>query len=181
MTAYFTSDTHFNLERVIRQCRRPFSSLEIMREGLIANFNKRVGHDDDLYFVGDFAHKHDDPELADIFSRLNGRKHLVIGNHDLNEVPALAWDSIQDILELEVDETKLFLCHYPMASWKQSREGVIHLFGHVHDHHAGWRNAINVGVDQWNYAPVTLPEILERAKELPVNKMQRHLDGYRNA
>lgn len=180
MTVFFSSDTHFNLERVIRQCRRPFSSLEIMRDGLIANFNSRVGKDDDLIIVGDFAHKNADPELEEIFHRLNGRKHLVVGNHDQRDVQELPWDSMQDIKEMEVEGVNLFLCHYPLSTWKQSRDGVIHLFGHVHDNHAGWRNAINVGVDQWAYHPCTLPEILEKAKNLPVNRTQRQLDGYRS-
>ncbi|MEI4488935.1 hypothetical protein V8J36_22370, partial [Frigidibacter sp. MR17.14] len=48
-----------------------------------------------------------------------------------------------------------------------------HPFGaghHVHDQWPGSRNSVNVGVDQWDFRPVRVSEIIGRAAKLPVNK-----------
>ena len=47
--------------------------------------------------------------------------------------------------------------------------GALQLFGHVHDNWRGRRNSVNVGVDVWDFRPVSLPEIMARAARLPVN------------
>lgn len=50
---YFTADTHFGHENVIRFCDRPFSSANEMDEAMIANWNARVKGDDTVYVLGD--------------------------------------------------------------------------------------------------------------------------------
>lgn len=46
---YFTADTHFGHENVIRFCGRPFSCAAEMDEALIANWNSRVKGNDTVY------------------------------------------------------------------------------------------------------------------------------------
>ena len=46
---------------------------------------------------------------------------------------------------------------------------VFNVFGHVHQRWPGSRNSVNVGVDAWDFMPVTLAGIERRARELPVN------------
>lgn len=41
MTVFFTSDTHFGHEAIIRHCGRPFASVAEMDEALIARWNAR--------------------------------------------------------------------------------------------------------------------------------------------
>lgn len=50
---YFTADTHFGHENVIRFCDRPFSSANEMDEAMIANWNARVRGNDTVYILGD--------------------------------------------------------------------------------------------------------------------------------
>ena len=50
---YFTADTHFGHENVIRFCGRPFSCAAEMDEALIANWNSRVKGNDIIYILGD--------------------------------------------------------------------------------------------------------------------------------
>jgi calcineurin-like phosphoesterase family protein len=110
--------------------------------------------------------------LSNLFSRLPGaEKHLVVGNHDSEATQALPWTSVTHLTEV-ADGTGApsVLCHYPMITWHKARKGSLHLFGHVHHQWMGSRNSVNVGVDVWGYLPVTIRDIQQRAKTLPVNK-----------
>ena len=66
---------------MIRSGQRPFKTVEEMDRVCIQNWNCRVGSDDDIYILGDFSMR--GPHYAlEILKQLNGRKHLVRGNHD---------------------------------------------------------------------------------------------------
>jgi calcineurin-like phosphoesterase family protein len=141
---------------------------------LIENLCSRVGPDDTLWIIGDFAFgpKAKDREwLRRTFDRLPGfEKHLVIGNHDAENTMALPWTSVGHLAEADDKNTQRpVLCHYPMITWNRARKGALHLFGHVHNQWHGSRNAVNVGVDVWGFVPITLREAAARAKNLPPN------------
>src|SRR5258708_12137402 len=104
MTVYFTSDTHFGHANIIRYCDRPFATVEEMDEAMIANWNAVVGRGDDVWHLGDFGWSRDATRIRSIFHQLNGRKRLVIGNHDGKEVLDLPWSAPPSPhLELTVD------------------------------------------------------------------------------
>ena len=50
---FFTADTHFGHNNVIRFCNRPFSSAAEMDEVMIRNWNARVTGGDTVYILGD--------------------------------------------------------------------------------------------------------------------------------
>ncbi|GGE05405.1 Calcineurin-like phosphoesterase superfamily protein [Gemmobacter megaterium] len=145
-----------------------------MDAAIIAELQARVRPDDDLWVLGDFAVSKatatQRTEVRGIFDAIPGRKHLVLGNHDRAWIRDLPWDSMSQMADIVVDGRRLFLCHYPMVTFPGARRGALQLFGHVHQNWRGSRNSVNVGVDMWDFRPVTLPEIDERARFLPVNK-----------
>src|SRR3954463_5796466 len=100
MKPFFTSDTHFGDHRVLNIRPRPFRSVSEMNEELVERWNLRVGKRDTLWHLGDFASN--TKTAQSIFSRLNGRKHLVAGNIDRDGVRSLAWSSVQDYAELHL-------------------------------------------------------------------------------
>ena len=51
-----------------------------------------------------------------------------------------------------------------MVVWNHSRRGALQLFGHVHGNWIGTSNSVNVGVDVWNYGPVTIGEVEARGR-----------------
>lgn len=55
MTNWYTADTHFGHENVIPFCGRPFRSAGHMDTVLIENLWSKVGPEDDLWIIGDFA------------------------------------------------------------------------------------------------------------------------------
>lgn len=141
---------------------------------LLANLASRVGPDDALWIIGDFAfgpRAKDAKWLGGIFARLPGaEKHLVVGNHDGNATQDLPWSSVTQITEVSDGENaSAVLCHYPMITWHRARKGALHLFGHVHQKWRGSRNSVNVGVDVWSYLPVSMREIEQRARTLSEN------------
>ncbi|MBO4991865.1 MAG: metallophosphoesterase family protein [Firmicutes bacterium] len=180
---YFTSDVHLGHKNIISHCDRPFSSLEEMDQHLISYWNRRISADDTVYILGDLMFFCKDPQWY--LERLNGRKHLIRGNHDSAWFHTMAkrrakgvegareasdfFQSVQDLLELKLDGTRLVLCHYPMMSWNHLEAGSYLLFGHIHNSvHApywpllwGMDHALNVGVDIKDFRPVTFDELLE--------------------
>ncbi|MCB0512609.1 MAG: metallophosphoesterase, partial [Bacteroidetes bacterium] len=80
---WFTSDTHFFHENIIKYCNRPFSSAEEMNEVLIDNWNSVVKPGDIVYHLGDVTMgQKSHGQFSSLWTRLNGRKRLVVGNHD---------------------------------------------------------------------------------------------------
>ena len=171
---FYTADPHFFHQNILKHCARPFRSVEEMNRVILNNYRWTVGPDDDLWLLGDLAVVHVDraEQLASMLHEIPGRKHLITGNHDKPWVRGLdIWTSVHDLVELRDQEIRVTLCHYPMLTWSGARRGAIQLFGHVHNNWSGSRNSVNVGVDCWDFRPVTLPEILNRASRLPVNPL----------
>lgn len=78
---YYISDTHFKDQKIFDKCKRPFKSVDEMEEVIINKWNKKVNDEDIVYVLGDIG-KDDDPSTIDIFNKLKGHKHLIVGNHD---------------------------------------------------------------------------------------------------
>ncbi|MDE0303994.1 MAG: metallophosphoesterase [Albidovulum sp.] len=169
---WYTADTHFGHDNIIRYCKRPFKSSREMDAKIVANIRNCVAEDDDLWIVGDFAfgkNSRDKIYLNEIFEALPGRKHLVVGNHDGPKTLELPWETIEKLVEVKdgSGKSKHTLCHYPMVTWNGFNRGALQLFGHVHDKWLGSRKSINVGVDVWGFGPIKFEDIAGRASGLP--------------
>ena len=135
-----------------------------MDEALIKNWNDVVTRKDTTYIIGDFAWR----DHAKYFNSLNGKKILVKGNHD--KMPQVVYDNFTriytGIADIKIDKQKITLCHFPMYSWNCSVHGAWHLHGHTHNSpfkHPGL--AINVGVDMWDYKPVSWKVIKDQLEK----------------
>lgn len=152
---WITSDTHFCHYNIIEYCSRPFSSVEEMNKTIIKNWNVIVKKDDVIYHLGDvgFGNKE---TLQEIVSKLNGRKRLIMGNHDdalRNKWIEIGfeWVSKYPILLNEY----YWLSHVPLYMNKHMPYCNIH--GHVHEM-AGFISEdfrhVNVSVDKTAFKPV---------------------------
>ncbi|WP_251982314.1 metallophosphoesterase [Methylobacterium sp. B1] len=82
----YTSDQHFGHANLIlgsMRTLRPFASVEEHDETLIAAWNSVVRPADEVWHLGDFAYRCTQEHAQRCFDRLNGRKRLIRGNHDL--------------------------------------------------------------------------------------------------
>src|SRR5665213_2000698 len=68
MQNHFTADNHFGHESIITLSQRPFATVEEMDEAMIANWNAVVQRGDNVWHVGDFAHRIDVKRKRAIFS-----------------------------------------------------------------------------------------------------------------
>ncbi len=164
---FFTADTHFGHNRIIEHSKRPFVDANEMNRELIARWNARVGPEDTVYHLGDFA-MGKERVVHEALTALNGRKVLIAGNHDhtrTREHPA--WQEVTHLKQIALDGQKIVLFHYPMLEWPGAWSGALHFYGHVHGAIPALDRRCDVGVDAWNYAPATLPEIRARLAEAP--------------
>ena len=158
---WFTADTHFGHDAIREYCARPFATVEAMDTALVTIWNSVVQPGDIVWHLGDFAlgRKVDERWLQRLFRRLHGQKSLVIGNHDGPATKALPWQSQHQIAECAVNGQRIVMCHYPLRTWAGSVHGAIHLHGHEHGRAPPWPGACDVGVDAWQFAPVSLDRI----------------------
>lgn len=137
-----------------------------MNASMVERWNARVGPKDTIYLLGDFGFSHSQLEpLETIFARLNGHKHLVVGNHDEKNPKSLklAWESVSHLRMVRQDGIKAVACHYPLETWASAHHGVLMLHGHSH---GTLKRVIphrfDVGVDV-KARPVSLNEYAVRA------------------
>ena len=180
---YFISDLHFGHVNCLAFDNRPFNTIVEHDEYIIKAWNETVNIDDDVYILGDISWYNSTTTVA-IFKQLNGRLHLIKGNHDTNvlkngELRKL-FVEITDYKELYIDSTtSIVLCHYPIPCFKNHYYGWYHLYGHVHTSFE-WNmmentkrqmtelydkpcKMFNVGamISYMNYTPRTLEQIIE--------------------
>lgn len=161
MTIFFTSDTHFGDASRIRVDHRPFPTIEAHDAALIARWNETVGDEDEVFHLGDFTAAKSAKRVSELLASLNGRKHLITGNNDPpTTVENKGWASVAPYQELEIDGRRIILCHYPFRTWRDMGKGAIDLHGHSHGRLKEATRQYDVGVDVFDYRPVTLATIL---------------------
>lgn len=169
---FFTSDTHFGHANIIRFCKRPFENVEEMNEALIENWNKVVSDDDTVFHLGDFAFGGSNV-WKEIIPRLKGHINLIIGNHDrknLRQGYMSLFNMVVPQLQIEIEDTSIYLNHYPFLCYGGSYRGVWQLFGHVHSGPGAdgldisrlrvlLPTQYDVGVDNNNFTPISYKEV----------------------
>lgn len=153
---WFIADPHFYHKNILKYCKGRIPKIkewaaehgfvvtndnivDIMNMWIIDVWNSTVSKHDKVYILGDFSFgtRVENEKLLD---KLNGKKYLILGNHDGNSDTLYdRFEYIRGISELKVDyksgnDTVCFeLCHYPMRSWNRMEHGTIQLHGHCHN------------------------------------------------
>lgn len=102
--------------------------------------------------------------------KLSGRKHLILGNHDLRhrgEDFDSFFESIDSLKFVKDGKNSIILCHYPLAEWSGYYSGSYHIFGHVHNNdgpviplYKANERMLNAGVDINNFMPVAFEQLV---------------------
>lgn len=174
---FFTSDTHYLHKNILKfcPCTRHGEDEREMTELMIEAHNKVVKPGDVVYHLGDVAFGNKE-EAIEIIGRLNGKIHLILGNHDdwipkTRNIGAM-FASIQQALFTKINGRKFYLHHYACRVWRDSHHGSYHLYGHSHGDLPSLGKAMDVGIDArplgdmmpWSYDEV-IETIAKREEE----------------
>ncbi|MBR6811749.1 MAG: metallophosphoesterase [Oscillospiraceae bacterium] len=158
MAVFFIADTHFGDDAIMRYECRPFDDTAAMERELIRRWNEKVGEDDSVYILGDFAEPGSEERLL---KSLKGKKYLVRGNHDTRSNEYYRASGFTEVYDLPVLFEKYWiLSHEPLYVCENMPYA--NIFGHVHaspiykdssSHH------FCVSVERTGYAPISFDEI----------------------
>lgn len=170
---YCTSDCHFNHKNILsyEPQSRPFATIEEMNETIISNWNSVVTAEDEVWVLGDFF-MGQLTAIDPILDRLNGKIHLVRGNHDQKnrmKIYEAHGIDIHDIAYVQYKGRYFVLCHFPNENKEfirmiiEDNSEVVWLYGHVHSKAPkGYVNGTyHVGVDTNNLTPISIQQICE--------------------
>lgn len=174
---WFSADHHFWHKAVIDYCNRPFADVDEMNGELIRRWNILVSPSDEVFYCGDFS-MGNATQIKQILPQLNGRKYLIRGNHDKGRSDTWwkreGFAAVHREAIIEVSGVHCVLSHYPYRGYKHDERefldmvtdrGLWLIHGHVHNSWKQQGRMINVGVDQWAYAPVSEQEIASLIKQ----------------
>lgn len=153
---------------------------------LVENWNNTVKPEDTVIHLGDVIFYGRDK--ADKFiKQLNGYKILIRGNHDkgLHRMKEYGFAEAHENTQITLLDGRLVnLCHYPyyehsikseFAKPKQLAknlrdDGNWLICGHVHEKWKNINKMVNVGVDVWDFKPVSEYDLVQYIKQLEEKK-----------
>jgi calcineurin-like phosphoesterase family protein len=170
---FITSDTHFGHANIIKYTGRPFKDVYHMDTELIRRWNERVAPEDTVIHLGDFCFKNSPGgkegegtvnPARHYTDQLNGKIIPIKGNHDKNN----SFNTHITGLEISFGKYLFWATHRPDDCDFAYK---INLVGHVHDkwqYRTYWNTSnmknillINVGVDQHNFYPLKMTQVLQ--------------------
>lgn len=181
---FVISDTHFGhtnswqlFKRPDGSPLRPFSSTEEMDEAMIERWNAKVGPHDVVYHLGDVVINR---KFLHLVKRLNGKKRLVRGNHDIfkdQDYRDVGFDSLYGV---RVFTDKFILSHIPLHPDCITHRFKVNVHGHLHANevmrtrtnmvHGTMTGLVTepdprylcVSVEHTNYEPLSFEEVDDR-------------------
>jgi calcineurin-like phosphoesterase family protein len=183
---FFISDTHFGHANICKFTRddgtplRPWDDIDQMDSDFISKWNKKVSKTDLVYHLGDVVmnRKH-----INIVAALNGRKRLVLGNHDTctPEEYAKYFERVYGAYKFE----DMWLTHIPIHEDSIFPRTNINIHGHLHAKQVPSSAYFNVSVELIDYEPIALEELrlkigINRDK-FPIDTVQKSVKMLANS
>lgn len=161
---WFISDTHFFHSNILKWGRSEFNSVEDMNECMVDNWNSVVRKGDIVYHLGDvWMGPSTHEERSKLWSRLNGSKRLIVGNHD--DVKYMSKGGFFKKIQLwrVWDNKPLLFTHVPVhedcIQERILQSGGKNIHGHTHLNGSPSGPYRSVCVELNNYTPVNLEEL----------------------
>lgn len=171
MKTFVTADIHFSHSNILKFCpeTRPYTDADHMNEEIIKGWNADVGHGDLTYILGDVAFCNANKAVT-YLNRLNGRKILISGNHDVKLLKdnkfRECFNEIHVYHEMTWKGHMVCMFHYPIfKAWNRAHYGSVHLHGHLHGGVSGLEDyrARDVGIDAIGSMVVSMDDIVADA------------------
>ena len=159
----FIADLH--LSHTSMATRRGFSTVEEHDEHIIAKWNSVVNKRDITYILGDITMEKSAP--YHLLDRLNGLKHVVMGNHDRRQDVKKLLEYVESVAGM-VSYKGVILTHCPIHSMELDYRYPKNIHGHIHDKQVmkmldGWEEIderyICVSCERIDFTPKSLEEL----------------------
>jgi calcineurin-like phosphoesterase family protein len=159
----FIADLHLSHANMAK--RRGFSTVEEHDEHIIAKWNSVVNKRDVTYILGDVTMEKSSP--YPLLDRLNGIKHIVLGNHDRRQDTKKLFQYAESVGGM-INYKGVFLTHCPIHSDELEYGIVKNIHGHIHDKVVmkmldGWEvpdeRYFCVSCEQVDYTPKSLKDL----------------------
>lgn len=161
---FVTSDTFFGRPNIA--IKRGYATMEQMNADMIEKWNKKVGENDVVIHLGNFAWA---PNDVDIIDKLNGDIIFVPGDRDeALFIVAEDNDSIKIAEHHIVMHDGNVLSHWPLEVWPGMDKEVFHFHGHTSPNiktDIKKMNRVNASCDNWSLAPIEINDTIELLKE----------------
>jgi calcineurin-like phosphoesterase family protein len=171
---WLISDTHFfhaNILKfkdsegeLIRGSR--FSSVEEMNQCMLDNWNSVVKPGDKVYHLGD-VFMGDKDTFVKYWSKLNGKKNLIVGNHD--DIKWMAQKELFSKIYMwrMFTEFGLLLTHVPIhesglrrgSPTDETAPMLLNIHGHIHQNPSPTEHHRCVCVEHIDYTPINIEEL----------------------
>lgn len=161
---FFTSDTHFGDNGIIKREIRPFKNFKQFEKKVIKLWNKQAKKNDTIYSVGDFFNynKNDTKSWKNtlkLAKKIHAKIIIIVGNNEEriiknefdnnfeNFKQILTQNGYHDVVfdaYININEFSYYLNHYPI----NKKDNYLTLFGHTHRSTGLWKPfGLNVGCD----------------------------------
>ena len=165
---WIISDTHFSHANFLKfkdldgNLVRPFADIDEMDELMVNNWNSVVKKGDKVRHCGDVFFG-DKDRFKKLWGRLNGKKTLIVGNHD--DIKFLASGGFFSAVyeSRDIRALGLLFTHRPAhvsQMWDYSKDRPMrNIHGHIHEKPSPDGDYINVSVEAINYTPVNIDDL----------------------
>lgn len=169
MAIYFISDTHFGDKGIIKHERTLFKNIEEHDQFIINSINKIVKPTDELWILGDIGNVH-------LVSYINGRKYLLMGNHDKRSVKEYLGYFAEVYNYPVYISSRILLSHHPMPV----TDGTLNVHGHLHGSILDSVNHLNISAHMIDYKPVSINTLQQKAGRLDMDNHRFLEEWYAN-
>jgi calcineurin-like phosphoesterase family protein len=175
---FVISDTHFGHTNSWEKFKlpngdplRPFTSTEEMDETMVERWNAVVRPQDTVYHLGDVVIN---KKSLHHVKRLNGKKRLVRGNHDIFKDDDYREVGFESLYGVRVFVDKFILSHIPLHPESVTERFRVNVHGHLHAGEVKMPWGVNadspdprylcVSVENTDYRPLSFDEVEARIK-----------------
>ena len=127
-TVRFIADLH--LGHTNMALKRGFTTVEEHDEYIIEKFNSVVSKRDVTYILGDVTMEKSAP--YHLLDRLNGMKHVVLGNHDRRQDVKKLLEHVESVAGM-IQYKGIMLTHCPIHPMELDYRFSRNIHGHIHD------------------------------------------------
>jgi calcineurin-like phosphoesterase family protein len=182
---FFRSDDHLGHGNTFEKFKRedgitplrPYTSIDEMNNDIITKHNAVVRPQDHVYFGGDVVIN---KKYLPLVKEMNGHKRLIMGNHDIFDIEMYLAAGFEKVMGYRVFVDKFIFSHIPLHTSNVTDRFHCNVHGHLHSNYINDPKYLCVCVEQTNYTPLHMDEVLDRIRRNEESFAQTgHIIDYR--